>query len=128
MKSKSSGFFWPSFADLMTSLFFIMLVLYILTIVKLKIKELELVHTVENLKHKLEVYELVERNIKPLKQDTAFFKYENQYKRFTLAFDVKFKLAAEVISISTLDTKDPLLTINQIDNAGIKLQQIINSL
>jgi hypothetical protein len=35
MKGKDSGFFWPSFADLMTSLFFIMLVLYVLTYLKL---------------------------------------------------------------------------------------------
>ena len=36
MKEKDSGFFWPSFTDLMTSLFFIMLVLYVLTFIKLQ--------------------------------------------------------------------------------------------
>ncbi len=35
MKAKGSSFFWPSFTDLMTSLFFIMLVLYVLTYLKL---------------------------------------------------------------------------------------------
>ena len=35
MKGKGSDFFWPSFTDLMTSLFFIMLVLYVLTYLKL---------------------------------------------------------------------------------------------
>ena len=35
MKGKNSNFFWVSFTDLMTSLFFIMLVLYVLTFVKL---------------------------------------------------------------------------------------------
>ena len=33
---KNDNFFWPSFSDLMTALFFVMLVLYILTFVKLK--------------------------------------------------------------------------------------------
>ena len=36
MKKKSEGFFWASFTDLMISLFFIMLVLYVLTFVRLK--------------------------------------------------------------------------------------------
>jgi outer membrane protein OmpA-like peptidoglycan-associated protein len=35
MKAKGATFFWPSFTDLMTSLFFIMLVLYVLTYLKL---------------------------------------------------------------------------------------------
>jgi hypothetical protein len=35
MKTKELGFFWPSFTDLMVSLFFIMMVLYILTYLKL---------------------------------------------------------------------------------------------
>lgn len=35
MKAKGASFFWPSFTDLMTSLFFIMLVLYVLTYLKL---------------------------------------------------------------------------------------------
>ena len=69
MKKKGESFFWTSFSDLMTSLFFIMLVLYVLTYIMLKKKERELVNTVEDLKHKLEVYDLVEQNLKPLKQD-----------------------------------------------------------
>ncbi len=34
--SKKANFFWASYADLMTSLFFIMLVLFVLTVVMLK--------------------------------------------------------------------------------------------
>ncbi len=90
-KQKRDGFFWTSFADLMTSLFFIMLVLYLLTYVLLKNKERELQKTVNDLQHKLEVYELVEQNLKPLKTDTALFRYEEKYKRFTLGFNVFFE-------------------------------------
>jgi hypothetical protein len=41
MKTKELGFFWPSFTDLMVSLFFIMMVLYILTYLKLTYLESE---------------------------------------------------------------------------------------
>jgi len=66
MKGKSSGFFWPSFTDLMTSMFFIMLVLFVLSYARLKIK-------VDDLDKKLRVYNLVEENLKPLKKDSTFF-------------------------------------------------------
>jgi hypothetical protein len=127
MKGKDSDFFWPSFTDLMTSLFFIMLVLYILTIIKLKIKENELVKNNEDLKRKLKVYELVERNLKPLKEDTLLFRYEEKYKLFTLGFNVKFKPGRFKINESDIET-DPLGTIANIHKAGMRLQEIIDKL
>ena len=39
MKTKETDFFWPSYTDLMTSLFFIMLVLYVFTFVKLRLQQ-----------------------------------------------------------------------------------------
>lgn len=41
MKSGKTSFFWVSYADLMTSLFFIMLVLFVLTVAALNIKNRE---------------------------------------------------------------------------------------
>ena len=75
MSSKKSDFFWPSYTDLMTSLFFIMLVLYVLTYVRLNT-------TIKLQKDKLSIIEAVEENLKPLKKDTTLFRYEEQYKRF----------------------------------------------
>ena len=86
---KKNNVFWISFSDLMTSLFFIMLVLYVLTFVMLKVKEKQLIDMVEDLERKLAVYELVEQNLEPLKKDSLLFRYEPEYKRFTLAFDVE---------------------------------------
>jgi hypothetical protein len=126
MKKKGESFFWTSFSDLMTSLFFIMLVLYVLTYIMLKKKERELVNTVEDLKHKLEVYELVEQNLKPLKQDTFLFRYEEDYKRFTLAFDVNFELGRFKIEQGNL--KNYLVTASKIQNVGKQLQITIDNL
>jgi outer membrane protein OmpA-like peptidoglycan-associated protein len=126
MKKKGESFFWTSFADLMTSLFFIVLVLYVLTYIMLKKKEKELVNTVADLKHKLEVYELVEQNLKPLKQDTLLFRYEENYKRFTLAFDVNFALGKSQIQRGDLNNYDA--TASKIESVGKQLQITIDNL
>lgn len=126
MKKKGESFFWTSFADLMTSLFFIVLVLYVLTYIMLKKKEKELVNTVADLKHKLEVYELVEQNLKPLKQDTLLFRYEENYKRFTLAFDVNFALGKSQIQRGDLNNYD--VTATKIESVGKQLQITIDNL
>lgn len=126
MKKKGESFFWTSFADLMTSLFFIVLVLYVLTYIMLKKKEKELVNTVADLKHKLEVYELVEQNLKPLKQDTLLFRYEENYKRFTLAFDVNFALGKSQIQSGDLNNYD--VTATKIESVGKQLQNTIDNL
>ena len=81
MKGGASGFFWPSFADLMTSLFFIMLVLYVLTYLKLtnqqRVTELQL----EKIKE-------IQAAVKELPKD--YFQYDPVYKRFSLAQNVQF--------------------------------------
>jgi outer membrane protein OmpA-like peptidoglycan-associated protein len=119
MKTKGSAFFWPSFTDLMTSLFFIMLVLFVLSYARLKIK-------VDDLDKKLRVYNLVEQNLKPLKQDTLLFRYEEEYKRFTLAFDVKFELSKSQIANGELKNFD--VTVAKIKSVGIQLQKTIDNL
>jgi hypothetical protein len=92
----------------------------------LKRKEEELVNTVEDLKHKLEVYELVEENLKPLKNDTLLFRYEEAYKRFTLAFDVIFELGRSQIERGSLKNFD--ITSKKINDVGRQLQGTINKL
>ena len=126
MKKKNGEFFWVSFSDLMTSLFFVVLVLYVLTYVMLKREQDKLQSTVENLEQKLKVYDLVEQNLKPLKNDSHLFRYEEKYKRFTLAFDVKFV-------ISEYEIKDGKLrnfteTSKKIKIVGKELQKTIDVL
>ncbi|WP_316753230.1 hypothetical protein [Pedobacter gandavensis] len=119
MKGKND-FFWPSFADLMTSLFFIMLVLYVLTYVELKRK-----NTV--LEEKLKIIETVEANLEPLKRDTMLFKFEEEYNRYKLAFDVKFNPDKSSI-VSNADLINPVYTRVKIRDAGQKLKMVIDGL
>jgi len=126
MKKKNGEFFWVSFSDLMTSLFFIVLVLYVLTYVMLKREQDKLQSTVENLEQKLKVYDLVEQNLKPLKDDSHLFRYEEKYKRFTLAFDVNFIISEYEIKEGKL--KNFTETSKKIKNVGKELQKTIDVL
>jgi len=81
MKGKSSSFFWPSFTDLMTSLFFIMLVLYVLTFIKLKIQQQATEEQLNKIKE-------IQSAVKEL--DTTYFTYQQEYKRFSLKRQIQF--------------------------------------
>lgn len=119
MKNKQENSFWPSYTDLMTSLFFIMLVLYVLTYVRLS-------STIKLQKEKLAIIETVEENLKPLKKDKSLFVYEEKYKRFKLSFDVNFKTNKSGLNPSEL--VNYASTITNIDKAGFKLKYIIDNL
>ncbi len=81
--SKKTNFFWASYADLMTSLFFIMLVLFVLTIAMMKRQQKA---TVEQLKRIVEI----QNSVKEL--DTRYFYYQDEYKRFSLKEQIQFAL------------------------------------
>jgi outer membrane protein OmpA-like peptidoglycan-associated protein len=81
MKGKSSAFFWPSFTDLMTSLFFIMLVLYVLTFIKLKIQQQATEAQLNKIKE-------IQSAVRELPQ--KYFTYQPEYKRFSLNEQIQF--------------------------------------
>jgi len=89
---KKSKIFWISFSDLMTSMFFIMLVLFVLAIGYLKIKNLENVRLIAELqkkgeilvkeKEQLEKLLNLEKQFAPLIQDSSSFYYLPTCKKF----------------------------------------------
>jgi len=147
---KKSGFFWIGFADLMTSLFFIMLVLYVVSfaLYKKQISKIDeitcvlensneeltdLVIELENTKdlllikaEKARILEDIEKNLEPLIKNSSLFRYEEKYKRFTLAFDVKFKDGKS--NINKWDLENFEITSEKIKEVGIQLKNTINEL
>lgn len=81
MAQKKESFFWTSYSDLMTSLFFIMLVLFILVIVLLH-KRME---ATEN--QLMEIKQITE-STKDLSRD--YFKYRPDYKKYVLTIQVRY--------------------------------------
>lgn len=88
MKGKGSDFFWPSFTDLMTSLFFIMLVLYVLTYLKLTNQKKATEQQLQKIKE-------IQSAVKELPKQ--YFKYDSTYKRFSLVQNIEFYTARDII-------------------------------
>lgn len=88
MKVKKETYFWASYSDLMTSLFFVMLVLFVLTIAllhkRMVIIEKERIATQSQL-DKIREVEKATHNI-----DTAYFEYRSEYKKHILKIPVWF--------------------------------------
>jgi outer membrane protein OmpA-like peptidoglycan-associated protein len=88
---KKNSFFWVSYSDLMTSLFFIMLVLYVITFTVLQI---ELVDAKEKA-IKLEKIEEIQKALETL--DKEYFEFDSLNKRYKLSIDIQFKKNSEDI-------------------------------
>lgn len=117
--NKKESFFWTSYSDLMTSLFFIMLVLFVLTIVLLRNKMVE----IEDAKNKAEgekaatetqlakITEL-EKSIQNI--DTCYFEYNNEYKTHILRTQVQFKSGSSNIMDLSIDSRNSLLAVRDL--------------
>ncbi len=78
---KSNNFFWVSFSDLMTSLFFIMLVLFVVSIGYLQFQK-------KATEQQLKKMEELQTAVQQLPLD--YFSYQEQYKRFKLNREIEF--------------------------------------
>ena len=114
--SKKGNFFWASYADLMTSLFFIMLVLFVLVIAMMKRQQQA---TEQQLKQILDIQSAVKELPK------EYFAYDSIYKRFSLIQNVEFKVNTD--ELRNRDDEQYLVKVGQsikklIDTLQIKYQ------
>lgn len=79
--SKKANFFWASYADLMTSLFFIMLVLFVLTVVMLK-------RQARATEEELKKIQEIENSVANLPD--KYFEYQPEFKRHSLREQIQF--------------------------------------
>lgn len=85
-KSKKESFFWTSYSDLMTSLFFIMLVLFVLTIA--------LLHNRITATQR-ELNKINELNTSIQKIDKQYFQYDSEFKRHSIKdINVSFRTSS----------------------------------
>lgn len=115
MKYKNDSF-WLSYADLMTSLFFIMLVLYVFTFVRLKVQQEEYRLKAEELEKIINIKEAVS-NI-----DTTgkYFQYNPDYEKHILSIkNIKFPSGSSEMDALSSTTKNELL------NAGGKIARLL---
>ena len=112
-KKKKESFFWTSYSDLMTSLFFVMLVLFILTVALMHNRHKATAQQLEKVK---ELYE----SIKQI--DTTYFKYDSTYKRHTLK-NIQVKFARGSSDINDLSKSD----IKKLCEAGRAIQTFMTN-
>lgn len=114
---KKSGFFWVSYGDLMTSLFFVMLVLYVISFTILQSKQTELQVAADQLK-KIKEIQLALEGL-----DENYFKFDKVNKRYKLQVITSFKPG----SYNIFDIDKPLR--QKLFNAGEvlynKIEQVI---
>lgn len=115
-KNKRESFFWTSYSDLMLSLFFVMLVLFVLTIAMLHSK----IKATENQLKKIQEIEESVKNINP-----EYFEFDSIYKRHTLkGISVTFETASSDINNVPVEQLDRLVkmgsSIKQFVDQAIK--------
>ncbi len=125
-KNKKESFFWTSYSDLMTSLFFIMLVLFVLGLVisrnankELRATKAELEQAYDSIKGTAEATQQqlnkiteLERSIKNI--DTRYFGYDDEYKTHVLKTKVKFERGSANFSDLSEETKQELYTVRNL--------------
>lgn len=81
-KQKKESYFWTSFSDLMTSLFFVMLVLFVLTIALLHRKIVEIEGERNASLEQLNKIKEIEESVQNINKE--YFEYDSLYKRHTI--------------------------------------------
>lgn len=116
-KAKKESFFWTSYSDLMTSLFFIMLVLFVLTVVLLNKKMIEIKANEEATKEQLAKIEEIEQATKDI--NPVYFEYNEKYKKHILKINVNFPTG--IANINSIDD----ITRQKLIEAGRTIQNLI---
>lgn len=122
MEDNKKNFFWASYLDLMTALFAVVLVLFILSFKQFEDERKRFLVKQEEFNK----VEEIKKNLEILMSDTAFFKYEKDYKRYRLAQSIKFyKNKYEIDKYSVENYEE---VSQQLKKTGEKLRDIIQSL
>lgn len=104
MKKSKESFFWTSYSDLMTSLFIIMLVLFVLVIVLLNKRMEATIIELEDIKK-------VEASTRDL--EGKYFTYNKEYEKFILNIDCQFPVSKYDIELLSDTTRSQLMDAGQ---------------
>ena len=127
MDEKHKDFFWPSYVDLMTALFAVVLVLFVLTYFKLN-KEKQQIEREKVIKEQeAALLNKVKANFKLFESEPEIFYFDTTYNRIQLAFQIKFHRGLSFYHIDKNDIDSFSQTKNKLDELGTKLKNIIDT-
>lgn len=112
MKRKKESYFWTSYSDLMTSLFFIMLVLFVLTVVLLN-KRMQA--TVEELNSIKEITSSTQD------LDGDYFEFKDEYQKFVLKVNCNFPVDKYVIESLSAEN------LKRLEDAGNEINRFLEN-
>lgn len=106
-RNKKESFFWTSYSDLMTSLFFVMLTLFVLAIALLHREVVHIGKERDATQVELDKINEIRDAIQSI--DARYFQYDPVYKKHILKTKVKFRTGSYNIDDLDQTTKDELL-------------------
>lgn len=110
-KKTNNGSFWPSYVDIMTTLFAIMLVLFVVSYSRFKNREELLESLVEQYENIITVYSTVGSI-----DSTDYFNYFQENKKHLFTVDVEYQRRAYKVNELKLDTIDKREADNKRDS------------
>lgn len=119
-KQKKESYFWTSFSDLMTSMFFVMLVLFILTIALLHRKMVEIEKERKATQAQIDKIKEIEEAVKKI--DSTYFDYNKVHKKHIMKIMVNFPSGVSDINVLNSLTQDTLI------NAGRSIQDTLHKI
>lgn len=108
-KKHKESYFWTSYSDLMTNLFFVMLMLFILAIALLHREMVQIGRERDATKAEIEKINEIRNAIQNI--DTTYFQYVPEYKKHILKTKVKFRAGSSNIDDLDQATQTELLAV-----------------
>ena len=111
MDGKNNGSFWPSYVDIMTTLFAITLILFAVSFSRFKIKQKQLQSLVDEYENIITVYSTVGAI-----DSTRYFGYNGQYLKHLFTVNVEYQQKEYRIDKLKLDITDTEAANNKRDS------------
>ena len=108
-KKRKESYFWTSYSDLMTNLFFVMLMLFILAIALLHREMVQIGKERDATKAEIEKINEIRNAIQKI--DTTYFQYVPEYKKHILKTRVKFRSGSSNMNDLDQATQKELLAV-----------------
>lgn len=115
--AKKESFFWTSYSDLMTSMFFVMLVLFVLVVALLHRRMSDIDAERKATAEQLQVIKEIEEATHTI--DTKYFEYRPEHKKHVLKIQVHFERGSSNIDDIDEDTQAELV------DAGKSIQRFV---
>ena len=116
-KGRKDSLFWTSYSDLMTSLFFVVLVLFILAIIAMGRALHKETETRMATQKQIDKIRAIENSIQNI--DSIWFDYNERYKKHVLKIDVSFPTGESKISYIPDSIRDNLY------EAGLAIEKFL---